>query len=745
MAKKPNIQNVKTELSQRIAKCVNFGNTQLATQWQFNLEQYFCLPFKEDEKIRGTSKHIVPVLRDHVDLFTAQVVRILDGQKNVVSFAPLTASPQDKLIAEQQTRVVQHVLREKNSHVALLTPWVKNSGIFGLGVAHIDFTDTAEEGLVETLKGVTDEQLVQIVEDEKAGKIIIEATGDDYRAEIPPEIIEQIGMATGGQIDPSMIDPSVIEQLVPTVRDIEIRKIKKTPQFTLKALAPEDFIVSVDADINPMTGGITASIQGHRTYTTKQALIEEGYDPKLVDEIPLAQEKSNGTATVRARKTSYNSGQSDDGDLVEVYEIFTHIAIDDKKKRHYRITIGGNPTQSPIFLGHYEVSKYYPYAPLVPYPVPNTLFGQGLGDRLGADQVMISKMYRAMINNLNYVVDPIKIINPDVTNMDDTLNIHPGKVIRSENPTGGISYNPPQLAAPLVLPVLDMIDQRHELSTGVGRSMISVDAADLQDVTATAARQRSSMQQMLIEQVCRHYADTGYRYLAKIIIDLMISKSDMANLYIARLTEENQPFAVGDDWDSDMDVSTNVEFGAMDKDLKQSALLSLLQLQQQGLGQTTTPQNIYKTLIDITETMGIQGAAQYWTDPAQMPPAPQPPTEAESFVQMETVKAQLKAQSDEKKRDFDAYKLRVEDDLKRDQMVADIELKRAEIAARFAADVDIARIQAEQAAARYDVDWARQQEQNRKVDESRLEQEKQMQAMMAQSQLAQSQPQPPMI
>lgn len=78
-------------------------------------------------------------------------------------------------------------------------------------------------------------------------------------------------------------------------------------------------------------------------------------------------------------------------------------------------------------------------------------------------------------------------------------------------------------------------------------------------------------------------------------------------------------------------------------------------------------------------------------------------------------------------------------------MVADIELKRAEITARFAADVDIARIQAEQAAARYEVDWARQQEQNRKAEEARLEQEKQMQAMMVQSQLAQSQPQPPMI
>jgi hypothetical protein len=60
------------------------------------------------------------------------------------------------------------------------------------------------------------------------------------------------------------------------------------------------------------------------------------------------------------------------------------------------------------------------------------------------------------------------------------------------------------------------------------------------------------------------------------------------------------------------------------------------------------------------------------------------------------VKAQLKAQSDEADRQFQLAKLSAEMDLKRDEMAQEFALKNAEIQARYAAQVDVARLKAEQ-------------------------------------------------
>ncbi|WP_419459209.1 portal protein [Agrobacterium tumefaciens] len=118
----------------------------------------------------------------------------------------------------------------------------------------------------------------------------------------------------------------------------------------------------------------------------------------------------------------------------------------------------------------------------VVYPLPNSLFGQGLGDRLGADQNLQTQIYRAVLNNLHYSIDPVKVVNPELTNLDDVLNLHPGKIIRSEDVNGGISYTNPPFVASAAIPILDLIDQRNEMSTGVGKTMVSIDASDLQDV-----------------------------------------------------------------------------------------------------------------------------------------------------------------------------------------------------------------------------------------------------------------------
>lgn len=722
------------ELSKRIAseisKCVDFNNSVLASQYETNIKHYLAHPLKGDDKIKGLSKYVAPITQERVDWFSASIIRVLDGQKSIVSFTPLTGSDQDKALALQQDRTVNHVLRERNSHIALLTPWIQNAAMYGLGIVNVAFEEEVTESIPITLKAVTDEALVQLTEDEKAGKLKFIERTEDYQATIPPGLAAQASQALGQSINPAMI-----AGLLPAVRDITIRRIKRLPRFKFTTVAVEDFIISKDADFDPQTGGISASVQGHRTYMTRQELIRQGHDKALVARIQTASDKNDGVAQERAAKTDYSTGISDAGNKVEVFEVCSEMAIDDDTPRHYRFTVAGDIENSPIVLNYEEVTNYYPYAALCPFPLPNTLFGQGIGDRTGSEQELITKIFRAVLDNLHYSVDPIKVVNPEVTEVDDVLNLHPGAVIRSEDPTAGISYTTPPFSGATALPVIEQITNRLDLVTGVGGQMVSIDASDLSDVTATAAKQRTNAQQILIEQVCRHFADTGYRYLCKIIIDLCVQKPDLAQRYIQRLTDGYTPFQV-DEWDTDMDVTTNISFGLMDKDYKAATLQTLLALQQQALGSAATPANIHKTLVEIAENSGIQNAASYFTDPWQIPPPPPAPDPNAGIVEIEKVKAELRSQTDAAEREFEAWKLRAENDLERDRMAQDLELKKAEITAKFAADVDIARIQFEQERARNDIEWAiaNQEATNQRREQEAARRQQEMQMMQQQMQ-----------
>ncbi|OCJ33466.1 portal protein [Agrobacterium tumefaciens] len=733
-------------IGKKLSTATAFATSQLQQQYERNLKQYLRQPMPGDDKIRGRSKFVSSDVQERVGWAVAQILRVLDGQKSVVYFEPKTATPYDLQIAKQQNVVINHILRERNSHVSLLTPWVQNACLFGLGVMYVDLAATRKESLPKLMKAVTDDQLVQMVQDEKDGKIVIVEAGEEYRNEIDPQLIAGLAAQMGLPIDPSQIDlaslPEAIkDQIIPVVRDIKIRTISTNPEFTFKALPVEDFIVSSDADIDVQTGGISADIQGHRTYVSKYELLERGYDAELIDKIPYAGSKTDGVATVRENTTTGQNNRP--GSEVEVYEIFTKCKIDDNTARPYRITVAGS-TSAPVVLGWTEVTCTYPYAPFVPFPLANTLFGQGIADRVGNEQDLISKIQRAILDNLHMHVDPIKVINPEVTSVDDILSIHPGKVIRSEDPSGGISYNQPQFAGMSALPIVDQMKSNMDYVTGVGGQMVSVDPADLQRVAAGANAQRANAQQILIEQVCRHMADTGYRYLVRIIIDLCVQHPDLAEQYIQRLSDQYVPFAI-DDWSSEMDVTTTISFGSMDRDYRMSILQSTLQSQMQAIQSGIAgPAQIYKTLVEIAETAGLQGAEAYYIDPATLPPAPPPPPPIDpnkSLADAEILKAQLKAQADEKEREFEAYKLRVEDDFRRDELAQKLVIEQTEIAAKYGAQIDIARLEMEQARDRKDIEWAIERQRLETERQSQIQEQKQMDIAQRDKMLAEVQTQ----
>lgn len=318
------------KVSGLVNNSISFQTSTLLNQYEKNLKGYYRQPLPNDDKLRFKSKHVTSDIQERVDIARGKIVRTFDSQKEVVSFAPLTADPIKKVIAKQQNSVIKHVLREKNSHVAILSPWVMSGCLFGLGVLHVSFDSIPEEGKLQVLKGVNDEKLVELTTRKKNCEIIIEAHSDEYKASIPDEMRDQLlAVAEQQGFAPEQIEEQMALML-PDVRDISYREIKRRPTFCFKSVAVEDFVVSKEATFNPHTGGVDARLQGHRSYVSKAELIEQGYDADILDEIEIASDRGDGVATVRGLKINDTTALSDFGDEIEVFEIYTKIAIEDK-------------------------------------------------------------------------------------------------------------------------------------------------------------------------------------------------------------------------------------------------------------------------------------------------------------------------------------------------------------------------------------------------------------------------------
>jgi hypothetical protein len=683
-----------------LRKAADWSKDNIATKGELGLKffnrELFDTDLAKDGKpdpLKGLSKHVVPLVQEQVTAFVGQFERVLDGQAKVVEFTP--TGPEDAEIAKQMTDAGNFFVRTQNSYVALLDSLLMNGAITGLGVAHINFAEEKGWHPPETLKGVPEEQLVEYVAKEDAGELKILESGEPYAAPLPPELEQQ----TAG------LPPEALEQLtaqLPMLRDIKIRKRNNPWKMRFESVRPENFIVSKDAIFDQQTGGIRARLQGHKSIVARAALVEMGFDEDKVALASSATDSMDGLAMERAKEVDYDQGIGDIEDDVEVYEIYMRLDIDnDGWREHVHLTIAGDLLNAPVLLNVEEVSKFYPYAAFCPFPLPDTLFGHGIADRVGDDQLLISNIYRENINGLRASINPMKVVNPESVNLDDLLNPHPGKLIRSSDPTGGINYvNVPYNGGP-ALQFADKITDEVGRVTGVGGPMAVMNATDLQSTSPTAMSQHSNAQMLIVEKSIRFFADTTLRYSFRTMVDQVRRNPDGAQDLFTRLYGNYTPLAM-DKWDPEMDMNTTVAFGMMNKDYNGQILEKIIGMQTQAVqsqSSLATEQNIFAATVAFLENAGFKNTAAFVNDPSKSPDAgqkkPEKPSEAEIMAQAQKADTEAKAADAKQKNDLALLKIYMDDDRERDKMAQDFELKRSEIAAKYAAQVDIARVDAE--------------------------------------------------
>jgi len=154
----------------------------------------------------------------------------------------------------------------------------------------------------------------------------------------------------------------------------------------------------------------------------------------------------------------------------------------------------------------------------------------------------------------------------------------------------------------------------------------------------------------------RIFADTGVKDLFTKIYELLMRHH--SEPLIVRLKNKYVPVDPTA-WASHMDCQVTVALGHGSKMEKSMNLQTILEVQKalndNGLGNMATMDNIFKTVSDLVESLGFREAAQYFTDPQVNPPQPPEPSEAEKAIvaqeKIEWAKLELQRQKQELDRD----------------------------------------------------------------------------------------------
>lgn len=586
------------------------------------------------------SKAVSTDVADAVETALPDLVEIFVGGDDVATFQPL--GPEDEERAQAETDYVNAVIFDQNPGFLLFYSIIKDALVCKLGVAKAwwEETETIEETRHE---GVAHEAFPVL-------RSMAEAEGAEIReVEEGPE-----GVA------------------------FTLKRTVRTGRQRCMAVPPEDFTFAAD----------TVSLQdaaycAMRSRPRAQALVDQGYDPALVDRLPEHSDLGDDGLEI-ARDTageSRNREGATDRSLrsVEIVEHYIRVDADgDGKTELWRVTTGAGET---VLLDKARV-ELIPFAAITPYITTHRLLGQSLADLLLEIQRIKTALLRMLLDSGYFALNQRLEVATDRANqwtISDLLRNEPGAPIRSKTGdavrpvgAGGLSFD--------VTGALEYVSTVAEQRTGIVRNAQGLNPDTLHD-TADGARRLIAAAQKRIRLIARVFAETGVKDLFLIVHELLRTHGSETTAQLRGQWARVDPQA----WPprKAVRVEIGVGSGGREHDLAAGAQLMAMMTQaiqvQGGVnGPLVKPENVFNALKRQTKRLGFKNPELYWSDPrgwTPPPPAPHP----------EAVRAQAKAQADAARLAQDAQlkreRLAAEIGLKREQIAAEVRLREAQIAA----------------------------------------------------------------
>ena len=604
---------------------------EIVTRRRKSLEYYLGKPFGNEQE--GRSQVVSTDVSDTVESLMPSLMKIFTAGDNIFHCEP--AGPEDEKVAKQASDYINHVFYKENRGFSAIYTAFKDALVQKNGILKV-YWDDSEKTSREEYKRLTDDEYNLLIADK-------EVSVNEHK-----EYEEEFEDDNGKVIDKVKF------------HDVVIYKTQMYGQVKIDPIPPEEFLIerrakSIDS----------ANFVCHRVNMTRHALIEMGYDPEIVNNLPTGDaEYYLEDRQVRYQDTDFSAPQ-DRGDKstdeVLIHECYVRLDLNgDGKSELHKICMAG--TGSYRILGMDEIDSI-PFVSMTPIIMPHRFYGRSVSELIEDIQLIKSTVMRQMLDNM-YLTNNNRIaIQDGQVAMDDLLTNRPGGIVRTKQPPANVMQV--MTAQPITEQasgLLAYLDSVREARSGVTKTAQGLQADALNVDTATGMNQVLNQSQMRMELIARTFAETGVKDLGIKIFELLCKYQQKEKL--VRIRGEFVPMTPFE-WRDRVNLSVKVGLGTGSKEQQLILLnailqrqLQAIQLQQNVYGPVVNLKNIYSTLQKLVENAGLGSVEPFFMDPevgaAQMPQLPpKPPTEFEKVslaqVQGENQRAILDSEVQMKK------------------------------------------------------------------------------------------------
>jgi hypothetical protein len=646
-------------------------------------DYYQGKPFGNEED--GRSQVVSYDVRDTISLMMPQIMRTFFGSEKVVEFVPREAS--DVPNSEQASDYVnQVVLGQDNPAFSVFYNVFKDALIKRVGVVKVDW-ERKEEVEHEEFTMLDDMGLEALLADPDIEASSVESYPDPDFVPPPPEMLAQAQEQQ--QVSPNVSPQVPPEVQPPQLHDVVIRRVNSQGQIIVEAIPPEEFLIDRRAKSVE-----ESAIVAHRRYLSVSELTQMGYDFDEMLALAGGEDEFDTNSEYLSRHavgTFADSSSGGDANRKVLYiESYARVDYDgDGIAELRRFCTAGSHHE----LLHHSPVNSIPFVLFNGHPEPHKWVGHSVADLTMDIQLIKSSVLRNMLDSLAKSIHPDTWFVEGQVNEDDVLSNKVGKVVRTRG-VGVVGEFVKNFSGKEAFPMMDYLDQIKEDRTGMSKASMGLNPDALQSSTKAAVSATVSASQAQIELLCRVFAENGMKPLFKKILKLLNRHQEKTRM--VRLRNQWVPIDPRA-WDSDMDVSVNVALGlgTTEERMQMLEAISLKQatiLNEQGVeNPLVTNEQYHNTLTKMTELSGYKDTQSFWTDPATYePPPPQPPepTPDEIFAKAQADKVRQDMEIDQSRLSLDREKMVRDDDLARDKMESELEIKVKEMENKYQTTID---------------------------------------------------------
>jgi hypothetical protein len=539
----------------------------------------------------GNSKYVSTDVFDTVESAKSTLLETFSAHGDIVQFSP--RGEDDVELAKIATAYAKHVIFEQNDGTDLFGTMIHGGLTHRNSIAKV-YWDRQMVTFDETFEDLTEDELDEMLLD------------DDVDFDFADLIVDDDTGLWSGKI----------------TREEDRSQVRILPLPMEEVIVPPNIICLS-----------TTSLISHRSEKSKDELIEDGFDKKLVAELSDGSDDELRMDAERLNRLAEVGGDFSDGDISDniassrkhvVFETYVSLNLDGTGTKLWKIVHCGS-----VILDKERVSRrpFYSYAPL---STPHRFWGENFAHRVIPTQNAKTVLIRSILDHAVIANNPrYGVVKGGLTNPRELLDNRLGGLVNVTR-QDAIFPLPQAPLNPFVFQTIGMLDEDKEDVTGVSRLSqgMNKDAISSQNSQGMVEQLiGASMQRQ--KTMARAFASQFLGPLFLEVYRLVVENEDRQRVIdIAGSWVEVTPSS----WERQRDVTIDLRLGYGERDQRASEYIELgtMLANDQSISHLFGAEeryNIYKT---VMETKGHRNISMFLKDPETAePPQPDPMMMAE--------------------------------------------------------------------------------------------------------------------